>query len=81
MQNLINQLLNPSLTESGELKPPSMVKRRAANTIKQLYEQGQADLQARLRLEQQQGFEPITLEYCYKTYLDVVNKEYVDANC
>lgn len=81
MQNLINELLNPALNEAGELQPVAMVKRRAAETIKQLYEQGQADLQARMRLEKQQGFEPITLEYCQELYNAVVNQEYINANC
>lgn len=81
MQNLINELLNPALTEAGELKPVATVKRRAAEAIKQLYEQGQIDLQARMRLEQKQGFEPITLEHCQEVYNAAVNQEYINANC
>lgn len=80
MQNLINELLNPKLNKAGELLAPEAVKRRAALAIKQLYEQGQQDLNARKRLEQQQGFEPLTLEHAKEIFNTVINQEYYDAN-
>lgn len=80
MQNLINELVHPKLNQAGELLATPTVNRRAANAIQQLYQQGQQDLQARLRLEQQQGFEPITLEHAKELYSQVANQEYEYAN-
>lgn len=84
MQNLVNELMQPSTGANGEILAPSTVKRRAANTIMQLHNQGQADLQARLRLQAElaeardayvKHYGP-PLEYCRADYNEVMNQDY-----
>ena len=52
MQNLINELEQPSFNEAGEVIPVSMVKRRAANVIKQLAEVANQDRNERIKMQQ-----------------------------
>jgi len=78
MQNLINELMAPSLDAQGQPLPVAAVKRRAALAIQQLYQQGQADLHARLTLEKRFGFEPITLDNALEIYRAATSQEYAN---
>lgn len=85
MQNLINELNNPGLDAEGKILPVSTVKRRAAEAIEFLRDQGQADLNARLALQTEladarqyiveQWGPPI--EYCIADYKHVMNEDYL----
>ena len=87
MQNLINELITPSINETGATIPVSTVKRRAAEAIGNLYNQGQSDLQARLRLQAEVAelthqlvqLQGPPLEYAKAEYGTVMNQEYVNA--
>lgn len=52
LQNLIQELLNPQTNLDGSIVPPSVLKLRAAETIKQVYTLQQQDLKGRLIAEQ-----------------------------
>lgn len=87
--NLINELSQPGLSNEGTPVAVSTLKLRAANTIKSLYEQGQSDLQARLRLQAENAslasrlveLEGPPLEYCMSELELVRTQEYKDAFC
>lgn len=51
MQNLINELEQPSSDSSGNVTKPSMVKQRAANLIKQLATVAEQDRVGRLQIQ------------------------------
>lgn len=51
MQNLYNELIQPSVNADGTIKPPSNLNRRAAEAIKQLFNMQQHDKTERLKLQ------------------------------
>jgi hypothetical protein len=82
MQNLIKELAEPSINDTGNILPVSTVKRRAAEQLVLLHATQQHDQQLRLQLqaeivELRAKLLPPSLEECIDIYKEVMNN---DAN-
>ena len=83
MQNLIEQLSQPGVDANGNTVPASLLKMRAAKTLKELSELQQQDLYGRLRAEQMNAnlveeatrLYNLTLPLDISPYLEAMNKD------